>query len=172
MGFLLQMAGFPGTGKSTVSNLISKHTGAIVLDRDVVKNAMLNCGIEGQVLADASYNVVFEMGSDYLSKGNSVIIDTPCYYKDTVDYGIKVARDNKADYKYIECIVNDYSIVENRLQTRTKLETQILSTTKERYYKVYDKSVKPEERDVLKIDTTSFDHFDINEILSYLSKRI
>lgn len=52
--FLLQMAGFPGSGKSTIAQLIAKHTNSIVIDRDVIKSSMLNAGIKDQLLADAS----------------------------------------------------------------------------------------------------------------------
>lgn len=41
MAYLLQMAGFPGSGKIGLAELIVAETGAIVIDRDVIKNAML-----------------------------------------------------------------------------------------------------------------------------------
>lgn len=73
--FLLQMSGFPGSGKSTLAQRIAKHTNSIVIDRDVIKSSMLNSGIKDQLLADASYLVVFDLVAYYLSKGISVIID-------------------------------------------------------------------------------------------------
>lgn len=39
--FFLQMSGFPGSGKSTLSKYIAKLTGAVIVDHDVVKSALL-----------------------------------------------------------------------------------------------------------------------------------
>jgi predicted kinase len=39
--FFLQMSGFPGSGKSTLSRLIAKSTRAIIVDHDIVKTALL-----------------------------------------------------------------------------------------------------------------------------------
>lgn len=35
------MSGFPGSGKSTVSKYIAKLTGAVIIDHDVLKSALL-----------------------------------------------------------------------------------------------------------------------------------
>ncbi len=35
--FFLQMSGFPGSGKSTVSKYIAKLTGAVIVEHDVLK---------------------------------------------------------------------------------------------------------------------------------------
>lgn len=40
--FFLQMSGFPGSGKSTLAREIAKRTGAVVIDHDIVKSALLN----------------------------------------------------------------------------------------------------------------------------------
>ncbi len=40
--FFLQMSGYPGSGKSTLAKEISKNTGAVVVDHDVVKSALMN----------------------------------------------------------------------------------------------------------------------------------
>lgn len=169
MSILIQMAGFPGSGKSTVSTLISKKTGAVVLDRDVIKNSMLNAGIEGQVLADASYKVVFELASDFLSKGLNVIIDTPCYYQDIVNNGQQICINNCSKYKYIECIVEEFQIIDKRLKTRERLQTQIESVNEARYYASYDKSAKPVNIKSLRIDTSNLENIDLNQVLEYIN---
>lgn len=168
--YLLQMAGFPGSGKSTIANQISKRMNAIVLDRDIVKTSMLNSGIKDQVLADASYLVVFDLADFYLSKGISVIIDTPCFYQETVDKGVELCNKNGSSYKYLECIVDEYEEIERRLGSRKRLATQIESTTEERYYSVYNKSVKPQEHEILTINTTSAKYYDMDFVVDYLNK--
>ena len=39
--FFLQMSGFTGSGKSTLARQISKITGAVIIDHDIVKSALL-----------------------------------------------------------------------------------------------------------------------------------
>lgn len=40
--FFVQMSGFPGSGKSTLSREIAKRTGGVVIDHDIVKSALLH----------------------------------------------------------------------------------------------------------------------------------
>ena len=42
---LVQMSGAPGAGKSTVAHAIGRRTGAVVLDHDVTKSALLEAGL-------------------------------------------------------------------------------------------------------------------------------
>ena len=39
--FFLQMAGFPGAGKSTLAKEIAKQTGCIIVDHDISKTSLL-----------------------------------------------------------------------------------------------------------------------------------
>lgn len=98
--FLLQMAGYPGSGKSTLAKKIAENTDAIVIDRDVIKTSMIVAEVPEKLVADASYKVVFDLVSFYLHMGKSVIIDTPCYYTDTLDNGICISKQCGANYKF------------------------------------------------------------------------
>ncbi len=40
--FFVQMSGHPGSGKSTLARQIGKRTGAVIIDHDIVKSALLN----------------------------------------------------------------------------------------------------------------------------------
>jgi len=169
MAYLLQMAGFPGSGKTGLAELIAIETGAIVIDRDVIKNAMLGFGLEAKILAEVSYNITFELAKKYIDGGKSVIIDTPCFYKEIVERGVRLCDGTNAYYKYIECLVPSYEIVQNRLQSRQSLETQIQTTTEENYYRTFDKSVKPEHSIALTVDTSDFSKIDMDTIICYLN---
>ena len=70
--FLLQMAGYPGSGKSTLSRKIAKGTGAIVIDRDIIKTSMINSKVPESLVANSSYRVVFD-------KKNLILIN--CYQR-------------------------------------------------------------------------------------------
>lgn len=166
--FLLQMAGYPGSGKSTLSKKIALRTSAIVIDRDVIKISMINSKVPDDILANASYSVVFDLAEFYLGMQISVIIDTPCYYIGIINNGIRISKKQGASYKYIECRVEDYSIIKNRIYTRDRLESQISNTSTERFNNTLDKSVKPRYGNFLTIDTSAEDSFDINLIEEYL----
>lgn len=168
MKFLLQMAGFPGAGKSTLSKRIANETGAIVIDRDIIKNAMLSSGLTGDLLAEASYKVVFGLAGFYLRLGNSVIIDTPCFYKEIVENGVRISSENESEYKYIECIVDDYNLIVDRLRNRESLATQYTEVTEANYRMFYDKSVKPQGHASISVDTRNIANLKMDEILNYL----
>lgn len=170
--FLLQMAGYPGSGKSTLSKKIAEVTNAIVIDRDIIKTSMINSQVSDDIVANASYRVVFDLAEFYLEMGISVIIDTPCYYEDIIHNGVRMSNKYGASYKYIECRVKDYSIVEDRIYTRDRLISQIDSTSIERYNNALNKSVKPSDGNYLTIDTSSEDSYDINLIVEYLKRKI
>lgn len=75
----------------------------------------------------------FDIAAYYLSKGTSIIIDTPCYFKGTVDKGLELCKKYNSAYKYIECKVDSYEEIERRIKTRKALVTQINETTRDRY---------------------------------------
>lgn len=97
-----------------------------------------------------------------------MIIDSPCFYKEGLDTGLAIANQNSVDYRYIECIVDDYSIIENRLSNRARLATQIEGTTREVYLKCYDQSVKPVNIKHLTVDTSNVNNIDFEMVKAYL----
>ena len=141
--------------------------------RNLIGNKPLlicGAGIKDQLLADASYLVVFDLAAYYMSKGISVIIDTPCYYKETVDKGLELCQEFNSEYIYIECRVDSYEEIEKRIRNRKHLATQIRETSKDRYNNSLDKSVKPQGIATLTINTTSDEHYNKEDILSYILK--
>ncbi|KFN02041.1 AAA domain protein [Bacillus clarus] len=82
--FFLQMSGFPGAGKSTVSKYIAKLTGAVIVDHDIVKSVLLKSlavkGIESTTVCGVSYDIEWALIDSYLEQGHSVILDSPCLY--------------------------------------------------------------------------------------------
>ncbi|WP_026478216.1 AAA family ATPase [Alkaliphilus transvaalensis] len=169
--FLLQMAGFPGSGKSTLSRAIANKMDAIVIDRDIIKNAMVESGVSQEIVANASYMVVYDLVKFYLGMKRSVIIDTPCYYHEILNYGIEKANEFGVDYKYIECRVEDYSIIEERLKSRESLVTQIKSTSKENFEYSKDKSKKPQDGNYIVVDTSLDNDANMELIIRYLEKK-
>lgn len=166
--FLLQMSGFPGSGKSTVAQKIMKLTGAVVLDRDIIKTSLLEAGIEPSKAAKVSYDQTYDLAAFYLKMNVPVIIDTPCFYDEILNRGISLAKENLVKYKYILCTVDHVNIINERLKTRTTMMSQIEKTTEESFKLAMTKVKKPSE-DVLILDTSD-DSDDDEIILKYLVK--
>jgi predicted kinase len=168
--FLLQMAGFPGSGKSTLAKEISKNMDIVVIDRDVIKSSMLESGVDSDVINNASYHVAFSLCKYYLSINKSVIIDTPCYYEETLENGIKIADQYNAEYKYIECRVEDFNEVSNRLKSRERSISQIESAEEDRFLGAIDRSKKPNDKSYLTVDSSLPIEAYFQKVIDYLQQ--
>lgn len=164
--FLLQMAGFPGSGKSTLSIELSKLTHAVVIDRDIIKTTMLNEKMSNEQAADLSYSVVFDMVKYYLNMGKSVIIDTPCYYQNLLEKGQNIADEFSASYKFIECVLDDFDTIQTRLKQRTQLISQIPEATIENFNRAKSKALKPSC--LLQVNTDQPIEDYLNQALQYI----
>jgi len=127
--FLLQMAGFPGAGKSTLAKEIAKQTGCIIVDHDISKTSLLKSFQELQLDAGycgkMAYDMDFSLVDYNLGQGRSVILDSPCLYEEILEKGQTLAQKHHASYKFIECYLNDFEEVNKRLQSRTRHISQI-----------------------------------------------
>lgn len=168
--FILQMAGFPGSGKSTLAKEISKYMDVVIIDRDIIKSSMIESGVNKEIVSNSSYHVTFALCKYYLSINKNVIIDTPCFYNGTLENGIKIANDYKAKYKYIECIVEDFNVINNRLMSREKFVSQIEYAQEENFILAKNKSKRPANHEYLTIDSSLPIDMYIQDVLTYLNK--
>ncbi|MFU2032892.1 ATP-binding protein [Bacillus wiedmannii] len=148
--FLLQMSGFPGSGKSTVSKYIAKLTGAVIVDHDVLKSALID---------------------SYLEQGHSVILDSPCLYEGMVEKGIKLSNKHGVKYKYIECYLNDMEEINHRLQTRKRMVSQIGKVDSEVALKKWlDGSKRPSNTEYLIVDSDKPLERYAQKMMDYMSR--
>ncbi|HEK9101175.1 AAA family ATPase [Bacillus pfraonensis] len=79
--FFLQMSGFPGSGKSTLARRIAQNTGAIVIDHDIVKTALLESletrQIETMAAGGISYEIEWALIDFHLSRYFRAVILPP-----------------------------------------------------------------------------------------------
>jgi predicted kinase len=122
---LVQMSGAPGAGKSTVARAIGRRTGAAVLDHDVVKSALLGAGVAATTAGQASYQTLLALARSLLDQGVSVVLDSPCYYQELLDAGLRLARETGACYRYVECAIEDLAALARRLRERPRLPSQV-----------------------------------------------
>lgn len=166
--FLLQVSGYPGSGKSTLAKEISKYVDVVIIDRDVIKTAMIDSGIDMSIIAESSYSIVWALCKYHLKNNKNVIIDSPCYYKETLMNGISIAHEYSADYKYIECRTEDFVLINKRLKTRKRLLSQIDSTNEKTFLNKLEKSIKPDNNRFLVIDSSLSIESYINKVIEYI----
>lgn len=121
----IQMSGVPGAGKTTIAHAIAGRIGAVVIDHDVTKSALLEASVPVAVAGAASYQVLNALARHLLQQGYSVIFDSPCLYVELLERGQQLARVANAHYRYIECVVADLDELDRRLRTRPRMPSQL-----------------------------------------------
>ncbi|GAA1602847.1 MULTISPECIES: AAA family ATPase [Kribbella] len=121
--FLLQMSGVPGAGKSTVAAHVVAKYGAVAVDYDVIKSAVLDAGFDLGASTKAAYEVMYAMAGHLLAQGRDVVMDSPCGWQRIVDKGTAIAAEQGAVYRYVECQVHDLKQLDERLRQRPRLRT-------------------------------------------------
>lgn len=102
--FLLQMAGVPGSGKSALARLIGRCTGAVVIDKDILKTAALEVGVAEQHAGETAYEAFFALADHMLGQGLSVILDSPSFWETIPTKGTAIATEREVRYYFIECL--------------------------------------------------------------------
>ncbi len=173
--FFIQMSGFPGSGKSTLARVIAKKTGAIVVDHDIVKSALLHSieeiPFDLKVAGKISYNIDWSLIEFYLSLGHSVIFDSPCLYEEMVDKGIALSKKFNAKYKYVECYVDDMEEIKCRLTNRERMISQIKDIPRyEDFYYTIRNSKKPVAYKCLQVNSNQPLENYMQEVLDYIKE--
>jgi predicted kinase len=155
--FFLQMSGFPGSGKSTLAKELASRTGAVIIDHDVSKTALLDSlngtDLNAKELGRAAYAVDWAFAEFQLAQGQSVIFDSPCLYAEMIRKGTDIAQKYSVSYKYIECYLNDFIEINNRLENRQRLPSQIRNVESESIFtRALAASQKPEGHAWLRVD--------------------
>ncbi|GAA0944727.1 ATP-binding protein [Kribbella koreensis] len=121
--FLLQMSGVPGSGKSTVAAHVVKTFNAVAVDYDVIKSAILDAGFDLTSSTKAAYEVMYAQARHVLAQGHPVVMDSPCFWPRIVTEGMGIARQHNANYRYVECQVDDLKLIDERLHQRPRLRS-------------------------------------------------
>lgn len=171
--FFLQMSGYPGSGKSTLSRLIGKQTGAIVLDHDIVKSSLLessDVNIDHKLAGKISYNIEWALVDSYLSQGHKVILDSPCLYSEMIEKGQALSERHRVNYKYVECYLPDYGEINNRLRNRKQMISQILQApSEEALLKTIENTKRPSGDEYLIVDTKQPVDTYIEAVMKYVN---
>ncbi|MER2006966.1 MAG: AAA family ATPase [Psychrobacillus sp.] len=172
--FFLQMSGFPGSGKSTLARQIARRTGAVIVDHDIVKTALLNSTNKHEVKLEMegpiTYDIDWALIEHYLSLGHEVIYDCPCLYEEMITNGTMLAEKYKVNYKYVECYLNNIQVINDRLQNRERKKSQIQQVSSEKeFLKTVNGSKKPPNHKYLLVDSSQQLESYLEDVMHYLN---
>src|SRR3989304_2594954 len=97
------MAGAPGSGKSALARVIGHRMGAVVIDKDVLKTAALETGVDDPQASRMAYEAFFALADHLIGQGLSVILDSPSFWETIPTKGTAIAERRAVRYYFIEC---------------------------------------------------------------------
>lgn len=104
----IQMSGAPGSGKSTTewSSITTLSDPPFLNTKSPLNEA-----------AKLAYDLGWALAENIINQERSVIIDSPCNYKDVLDQGTALAQQYRYDYWYVD-------LLDERLRKRVPLRSQ------------------------------------------------
>jgi predicted kinase len=121
------MAGLPGSGKSALARVIARRTGAVQIDKDVLKTAILEGGVsDDQHAGGIAYETMFALAEHLLGQDLAVVLDSPSFYESIPAKGAAIAAARHVPYYFIECLCADQGELRRRLQQRPRMRSQPL----------------------------------------------
>jgi predicted kinase len=126
---LVVMAGFPGTGKTTLANKLGQRLDWQVIDKDGIKEQYMCEGLSDEEAAWYAYEASFTKISISLNIAKaSVVFDSSAIPEFVWETAKKIAHNSGADLKVLHCMV-DNDVRTRRLQERKPLISQRNSST-------------------------------------------
>ncbi len=119
---LIQMHGYPGSGKSALARALGPAMPAVVLDIDVIESALMRTGKSAEEVGPSAREVLRALASRFLEDGSSVILDTPCFWPIIEAEGKALAAARGATWVMLQCIC-PVDVVDRRLAARERLES-------------------------------------------------
>jgi len=109
-------SGLPGSGKTTLSQMLARRIGAAHVRIDTIEQALRElCSVDVQ---GEGYRLAYRVVSDILEAGVSVVADSCNPIELTRREWERVARDANAPYRNIEIVCSDAREHRERVQTR------------------------------------------------------
>ncbi|MGO4594453.1 AAA family ATPase [Leifsonia sp. 2TAF2] len=117
---LVAMAGLPGSGKSTIAEIVAGRIGATVISVDPIEAAVLRAGIDSdQPTGLAAYLVAETMAEQVLLSGHSVVVDAVNAVEPARLQWRDLAQRCDVKLRVVETVCSDPELHEERLAKRS-----------------------------------------------------
>lgn len=164
------VCGLPGSGKSTLSERISKKLGWPVFSVDPIESAILKSGIErGFETGLAAYMVAETLADEQLKLGHSTIVDAVSAVDESKQMWRSLAAKHKAELVIIEVHCSDEKLHKQHLQARVKNLHGIPEVTWEDVDKRRKQYVAWKEH-VLKLNSTEKSEANVMKAIRYITR--
>ena len=118
---LVAMAGLPGTGKSTIGQVVASRLGIPVVSVDPIESAILQAGIAAdQPTGLAAYLVAETLAERILVTGTGVMIDAVNAVDPAREQWVNLAARLNEPMKFIEVICSDPELHRSRIESWRK----------------------------------------------------
>jgi predicted kinase len=118
---LIAMAGLPGSGKSTIAEIVGGRLRASVISVDPIESAILSAGIDSdQPTGLAAYLVAEKLAEFVIDAGHHVIVDAVNAVDPAREQWVNLARDRGEVLKFIEVVCSDLDLHRSRLESRER----------------------------------------------------
>jgi predicted kinase len=115
------MAGLPGTGKSTIAEVVGNRLGVPIVSVDPIESAILGAGIDrDQPTGLAAYLVAETIAEAVLAGGAGVIIDAVNAVGPAREQWVKLASRQEVPVRFIEVVCSDPELHRRRLEARNR----------------------------------------------------
>ncbi|MGL4339311.1 MAG: AAA family ATPase [Rhodoglobus sp.] len=116
------MAGLPGSGKSTIGQVLGSRLSLPVVSVDPIESAILRAGIAGDQPTGLAAYLVAEMHAETtLVAGRSVIVDAVNAVNPAREQWVALAERQSEPLKFIEVVCSDPEVHRERIESRERL---------------------------------------------------
>lgn len=121
---LIIFSGLPGTGKSTMAEMIGKDLAIPVFAKDWLEATLVRSGLkpvtEDKSLGSAGYELLTTLAERQLMLGQSVILDSVAGSQTIRGTWRQLSEQYEADWRVVECICSDETLQRARLKDRKR----------------------------------------------------
>lgn len=122
MPYVVQMHGFPGSGKTTLAREIARALQGVVLELDITTDAPIRAGVDPGADGATTYEVHYAFAESLTTMGHSVVLDGAVFRASVETRSRSLA--SRGDWCMIETVCDDEDERRRRLAARTALPLQ------------------------------------------------
>jgi predicted kinase len=118
MNSLFIFRGKAASGKTTMTDLLSKKLGIVVLRKDDIYDELAKYNLEHSVLNSASYDILAKILQSNIDRGCNVIIDIGLLHKPYIEQFLSKLKLKETKTVQFLCVCNDHEEWKKRMRQR------------------------------------------------------